>query len=372
MINDNKVAIYIDPPSQHFLQDRLFDTDAARLGGDQLLAPYTHLRDSFAKKGITVRTADYLPLEQNGTKNIYISFGILTNYRRIAKESSNTVLSAYFALECPIVEPRMYRALRDAQKYFKRIFSWSDSASLERFVGAPLRCEPFFWMQSFDDIHEQIWINTDRKFLVMINANKLPRLYWQELYTERMKAVEFFSRYEEVDLYGKGWDAPSVRVGRTWVPYTIKRAHYNALKVRERIWPDPLLTGARKAYRGIAEVKSQTLGRYKFALCFENSVLKGWITEKIFDCFFAGTVPIYWGEPEIEKYIPGNCFIDKRKFTGYTELRDYLKSLTDAEIQNYKENARAFLGSPQFYPFSKAAFVERITKIVAEDAGFRI
>ena len=366
------VAVFIDPPSHHFLQNKLFDISGASLAGDDLLAPYCYLRDYFQERGIRVQTADYLPDAPNGTKNVYISFGMLSNYKRLVKDRPDTLLSAYFAMECSIVEPQMYKELAQAQNYFKRIFSWSDSASLERFVGGPLRCQSFSWMQSFDDVHEEIWSNTDRGFLVMINANKLPRIYWQELYTERMKAVEYFSRYDEVDLYGKGWDAPSIRVGKTWVPYTLKSMHYYLRKRWQRVRPDPLLVAARKAYRGIADSKSRTLGGYKFALCFENSILKGWITEKIFDCFFAGTVPIYWGEPEIEKYIPEDCYIDMRKFRNYEELRKFLHSLSDTAISTYKENARMFLKSPAFYPFSKAAFAELVAGIVRADTGISI
>lgn len=372
MAENQKVALYIDPPSHHFLGDKLFNINEARLAGDQLLAPYIYLRDFFNAKGITVRTADYLPETVNGTKNIYVSMGILSNYQRLAQERPDIVLSAYFAMECPIVEPKMYSSLRDAQKYFKRIYSWSDSSSLERFVGEPLRFESFCWAQSFDDVHEDIWRTTDRKFLVMINANKLPRLYFQELYTERMRAVEFFSRFDEVDLFGKGWDAPSIRVGKTWVPYTLKRIQHGFQKKWHRVRPNSLLKAAQKVYRGVADSKSETLGQYKFALCFENSILNGWITEKIFDCFFAGTVPIYWGAPDIEDYIPTDCFIDMRHFSGYAELREYLKSLTEKEIHDYKDNARAFLQSPRFYPFSKAAFANLLADVIAEDTGIRV
>ncbi len=332
------------------------------------MAPYAYMRDVLNARGIEVRTADHMPEKANGTTKIYVSLGSLLNYRRLAKERPDVIMSAYFALECPIVEPKMYRALRDARHYFKRIYSWSDGESLERFVGERLRCEPFCWMQSFDDVHEDMWQNTERKFLVMINANKLPRLYWQELYTERMRAVEFFSRYDEVDLYGKGWEEPSIRVGRTFVPYTFKRIGRELQKKWHRVRPNPLLKAARKAYRGICDSKAETLGQYKFALCFENSILKGWITEKIFDCFFAGTVPVYWGAPDIEDHVPANCFIDMRRFSEYGELRDFLKSLTQKEIETYKSNARAFLKSPEFYPFSKAAFAELFVGIIEDDA----
>jgi hypothetical protein len=105
-----------------------------------------------------------------------------------------------------------------------------------------------------------------------------------------MRAIEYFSRYNEVDLYGKGWDKPSIRVGRTHVPYTLRRLEYYLKRKWDKVSPDPLLVAARKAYRGQAKSKSQTLAHYKFALCFENAKLPGWITEKIFDCFFAGAI----------------------------------------------------------------------------------
>ncbi len=371
MSGKHKTALFIDPPSHHFLGDRLFDVNNGRLDGDQLLAPYAYLRDFFRARGVEVRTADYLPPEENGARNVYVSMGILSNYRKLATRQ-DTVLSAYFAMECPIVEPSMYRALRRAQRYFKRIFTWSDSSSLERFVGEPLRCESFCWPQSFGNVHEAIWGQSERKFLVMINANKLPRLYWQELYTERMRAVEFFSRTDEIDLFGKGWDEPSIRVGKTWVPYTVRRLHHGLLLRWQHFRPQPLLEAARRCYQGPARSKAETLGGYQFAVCFENSILKGWITEKIFDCFFAGTVPIYWGAPDIEDYVPADCFIDMRRFSGYRELRGYLKSLGEKDIQAYKENARAYLRSPRFRPFTKEAFAELFARVVEEDTGTRL
>ena len=118
--------------------------------------------------------------------------------------------------------------------------------------------------------------------------------------------------------------------------------------------------------------KGETLGKYTFALCFENQILKGWITEKIFDCLFCGTIPVYWGAPDIEDVIPEECFIDMRRFAGYAELRSYLKSLSAAEVRAYREQARAFLESPRFQPYTKQAFAGLIGRIVEKDAGVRL
>lgn len=368
-VNSQRVAIYIDPPTHHFLDNRLFDDDAGRLNGDGQNAPYAHLREHFSRLGIDVQTADRLPGQPiEGVRNLYFSLGRYDDLERL-RQRPDVVLSGFFALECPIVEPRLYRALPRLARIFRRIYSWTDSASLRRFTGAELPLREFRWPQSFDDVHEDIWSRADRNFLVMINANKLPRIYWQELYTERMRAVEFFARTGEIDLYGKGWDRPSMRVGQTWVPWTVKRP---ALAVRE--WwqerhPDALLVAARRAWRGTAASKREVLGQYDFSLCFENCVLRGWITEKIFDCFFAGAVPVYRGAPEIAEVVPESCFIDARKFATFAELRDFLRSRTPQDKRHYREAAREFLRSPAYRAFSREAFTRNFVDCVAEDAG---
>ena len=367
-----RVAIYLDPFSYHYLGDKIFTiNDPAHCNGDSVLAPYVYLRDYFASRGIPVHTADYLVGEPGRTRNVYVSFGMLDRYRELARRADTSV-SAFFAVECPIVEPSEYRALREARHVFKRIYSWTDSRSLEPFVGVPLDCQQFYWPQAFDQVHENIWSRTDRKFLVMINANKLPRIYDRELYTERMRAIAYFAQYDEIDLFGPGWNEPPIRVGRTWVPYTVKRFHRAGLRWWDRVHPDPGLVAARRVYRGVAASKSETVGQYTFALCFENMILKGWITEKIFDCFYSGTVPVYWGDPEIEKTIPTSCYVDMRQFSGYPDLRAFLKSRTSDQIQAYREAARAYLKSPQARPFTKNALVDIFRRIVKEDTGVEV
>ncbi len=52
------------------------------------------------------------------------------------------------------------------------------------------------------------------------------------------------------------------------------------------------------------------LNQYKFIFVCENSIEDGYITEKIFNCFFARCIPIYYGSKNINKYINENCFIN--------------------------------------------------------------
>jgi hypothetical protein len=314
-----RIGLYIDPPSHHFRNDRLFqDDDDWRPNGDRMNAPYAFLRSHLTSLGIEVHTGDLMPPESadDGTLKVFVSMGTLSNYPAVAQRK-DAILSAFFAMECPIVEPSIFRRLPTIQKYFRHVMSWSDGPALQEFIGSRLDCETFRWPQAFSDVHTGIWDQTgERRFLAMINSNKLPRLYRRELYTERLRAIEFFEQFGEIDLYGPGWNCPSNRVGTTWMPYTGRRVLRGLTSTWQRVRPDRRLVAARRAWRGLAPTKAETLGGYTFALCFENMILKGWITEKIFDCFFAGAVPIYWGAPEIGEVIPPECFIDMRHFAS--------------------------------------------------------
>jgi hypothetical protein len=378
-VNSADIAVYLDPPTHHQFNNRLFDRESNLYAGDDILAPYVAVRNRLMSKGIAVQTADQLPDIPDGRRNVVISFGIpdrmaaqsVRKYIALARRP-DIVLSAFFAMECPIVEPTMFESLPILQKHFKRIMSWSDSHALLQFTHSPVNVQHFCWPQSFDAVHEQIWSQRDRKFLLMMNANKLPRLYVDELYTARLRAVEYFQRYNEIDLYGRNWDRTPMRVGKTWTPATIRRMGEWMSTVQQRLHPDPLYVAAARAWRGAARSKSTTLAQFRFALCFENSVLKGWMTEKLFDCFFAGTVPVYWGAPDVLDWVPADCFIDMRKFKDFAGLRAFLHSLTPADEQCYREAARKYLVSDQFNPFRLQTFVDQIAGIVSTDTGVEI
>lgn len=45
--------------------------------------------------------------------------------------------------------------------------------------------------------------------------------------------------------------------------------------------------------------KDPALHPYRFSITIENAVDAGYFTEKIIDCFATGTIPLYWGDPDI-------------------------------------------------------------------------
>ena len=75
--------------------------------------------------------------------------------------------------------------------------------------------------------------------------------------------------------------------------------------------------------------------KHKFAIAFENSRHKGYLTEKIISCFAAGTVPIYWGDPCINEVISSNAYINVNDFKSLDQAIDYIQMI-DQDMELYK------------------------------------
>jgi hypothetical protein len=111
-------------------------------------------------------------------------------------------------------------------------------------------------------------------------------------------------------------------------------------------------------------------------MCFENAKnYPGLITEKIFDCFAAGVVPIYYGPPNVEQYIPKDCFINFLDFSDYDELYDFLISMDGVTYQAYLDAVKAFIQTPEYYEFTSKRFaeivLEQVQSLMQEEAPNR-
>ena len=98
-------------------------------------------------------------------------------------------------------------------------------------------------------------------------------------------------------------------------------------------------------YRGLCR-KRETLSRYRYALCFENTYhpqwSRGYVSEKIFDCMALGVVPVYYGCSNVAERIPETCFIDFRNFDTLDELDTLLQEMSDEEYLERVDNMAAF------------------------------
>lgn len=80
------------------------------------------------------------------------------------------------------------------------------------------------------------------------------------------------------------------------------------------------------------ETKLATIARYKFNVVIENSLCDDYVTEKFYDPFIAGTVPVYLGAPNASELAPGlRSFVSIRDFKSPADLVQYLIDLSQDE-----------------------------------------
>jgi len=87
------------------------------------------------------------------------------------------------------------------------------------------------------------------------------------------------------------------------------------------------------------ENKIEALKNYRFSLTIENGKQINLFTEKIVDCFMTGTVPIYWGCPNVEDFFNPAGIL---KFNNIEELGEILKECNEEKytsmLSAIKEN----------------------------------
>jgi alpha(1,3/1,4) fucosyltransferase len=234
-------------------------------------------------------------------------------------------------MEPPLVSPAMYQALPLLTKYFKKVMVHNTVGEHYGLQNVDrTRLHKLHWPQPYEGPLNAYFDIQDRlNKLVVISGAHNPRFRKPELYSQRIEAVAQLQKFDAIDLYGRGWDKTFSR-HNAWLPFW---------KNRRKL---------ANAYRGMCDSKMEVLSKYRFSLCFENMPMLGYITEKIFDCFYAGTVPVYWGASDIEKYIPQGCYIRFDGFQGFTEMWHYLANMPIEEWQDYRAAIKEYLSSSKY------------------------
>ncbi len=282
---------------------------------DQFLPMANEVKTELRKKGWELKSFEGNP------ENTWIFWNLGSKVQEIDLKSRPKEKQVLFAWEPPTVQGELHDP--KVQALFGKIFTWDDDlVDQKRFFK--------FHYPVLQGRIEQIPPFEEKKFCTMI-ARRLSSKHPKQLYKEREKIIRFFEdKPGEFDLYGMGWE---------------KRRYKN--------------------YRGAVPDKIAVLKGYKFSICYENTRdIKGYVTEKIFDCFAAGVVPIYWGASNVEEYIPENCFVDRRKFKNDQKLYEFLKKVTKEKYEEYLRNAEAFLKSEKARVFSSEHFAETFMKVV--------
>jgi hypothetical protein len=104
--------------------------------------------------------------------------------------------------------------------------------------------------------------------------------------------------------------------------------------------PDPVRMRAIAALRQIGEVdvygiagahsaedKMSIAANYRFVLCFENDLYPGYVTEKVFDAWATGAVPLWWGI-DFQRTLNSDALLNLNDFPT---IKDFIDSISKLE-----------------------------------------
>jgi len=346
------ILLAVDGP---FLNNEVFNLNNKILNRDNSLQPFYALREELSKYNYNIQTIDKgNPLLSECI--IFFDTHISTryfesNYFKYCIKNRLQDKMVLFLWEPPVVAEEDYGP--QILENFKIIFTWNDELVDNK------KYFKLYYPQPDYDKSMKILNFKDKKFCTLIAANKMSS-HQDELYSERINAIRFFEKSSpaDFDLYGFGWNEKRINTRL----YTNSRLN-RYIRIFRLLWKDIKFPAVSfyPSYRGSIKDKIEILSQYKFCICYENMCnVKGYITEKIFDCFKARCIPIYLGTDNVTDFIPENTFIDKRKFSTYDSLLSYLRNISESEYNEYIENIGGFLKSEKYYPFSIKGFANNV------------
>lgn len=199
----------------------------------------------------------------------------------------------------------------------------------------------FTWQRDLVDNDKTFFVPLDTR---VTTGTKIPK----DISHKRILAMQIASPYKSG---GSSKNKYSLRHSSTlwWL-----KNHPQEYEFYGKDWPfllenlnDNLKPAFHAAYKGYAEDKIKALSEAFFALAFENTVHRDYVSEKIYDVMKAGTVPVYLGAPNVEEFVPKECFINYADFKNDEDLYAFLKAVTPQQYQSYLDCAQRFFDGEQ-------------------------
>jgi alpha(1,3/1,4) fucosyltransferase len=324
-----------------YAENSLFTPGAGENNGEFYL-PYAKLRERFLAAGIELNTPDV-------NAGRAVEFELHINCRR----QDPSARAYVYLYENPLIRP--LNRDRAALARYAKWFAWDGA----------LRDDPrtvsLLYPNRFDT---EGWSGPEKRplFCVLVASNKaLTVVDPRDQYQARVRILDGMSatrRPTSISSVVAGiapLRCPAAGVGSA----------ISCVRTLARFLPakSPYAT-----WRGPVDDKIELLTRARFCLAHENCRdLTGYVTEKLFDCFRAGCVPVYVGPKEVADLVPADCFIDGRAYETPAALDAFLRTIDDAAYRGYQERIRAFLLSAQAKPFSQDHFADVLAQEIIAD-----
>ena len=114
--------------------------------------------------------------------------------------------------------------------------------------------------------------------------------------------------------------------------------------------PDPDLPGRNMEHDDQRRRMQMILSRYLFYFSAENSDCPGYTTEKLWMALSRGSIPVYFGDEDIHRYLPcEECVLDVKKFDSVEALVKRMRQIASDEAEYNRITAWRF-ADPKTWP----------------------
>lgn len=308
---------------------------------DDCTRPFIKLRDAFRNKGIILNSPDI-------NFGYEIDFEIHIDIQRLITNKKTYL----FLWETNDINSNNEKL--EMLENYRKIFTWDDEK---------VNCQKFikYYLPVADRaFNNQLGWSQRPNFCCSIASNKYVtnKNSKFELYSKRTEIFDWFqiNHPEIFNLYGSGWNVSKYDNVMKFLASKVNlipKFYFNKYDF----------------YKGEIVSKNEILAAHKYAICFENvSNLKGYVTEKIFDCFFSGTIPVYYGAENISDYVPKECYIDYREFSSHDAMLSKMNNIKEDEYINRQLAIKSFLDSESFSKFRACSFADHVSQFIHQDA----
>ena len=321
--------------SSTFKDDECFSLNSAH-NRDNFLYFFYDLKKTFYDCGYDLSTGDINPPIES---EFIIQLGLDFKYAYRDKRQKKYLI----LLESPHVDPSMMKT--SLHNRFSKVFTWNDDL---------VDNKKYFKINYAYKFPKSIPKKWDKKLCCMIAGNKTSN-HPMELYSERLKLIKWYQQNHpnKFDLYGTQWN--EFYFGHSLIARLINKLVF--FKISKLSF-----------YRGGIKSKHNTLKKYRFSVCYENiKDQNGYVTEKIFDSFFSGCVPIYLGAKNITSCIPKKCFIDRRDFNSCKDVYEFINGMDEDTYMGYLNSIEDFLNSKGSEPYQSKTFSNTIKSVIIKD-----
>ena len=107
------------------------------------------------------------------------------------------------------------------------------------------------------------------------------------------------------------------------------------------------------------------LSQCKFVIAYENQSYDGYITEKVFQAYFGGAIPLYYSDPSAVKDVNKKAIIYAQDFASEDDMVDYIKKV-DQDDKLYCDiwNEKIITDPDRNYDAVKANLRDKLIPII--------